>query len=530
MTTDKTIEDTRLQLYFDCLDDDDPTECFSIRNERHRVWGDIIYGVGGSVELYDQILQKKTLNRDYDLFEAKSHMENLVKFRIQKKPELLNKLMRMAYHGHGHDHCYNHNHGHDNERKFLQAIVIDKKYLVDYIFTKMDQNRDQNQNQHQNHFAQLFFCLNPKKYIYDESSYEFYKINDHGIYVHLQRQEIKKDVYRTLNNFLKIESDTLNTLIKIQSELKKSLNSVVDILAYLCANDKINNVNDYLFAFDNGVYDFKKKTMRDAEPNEYVTYTCGYNYEEVMASDIKVNEIKLILADIFPNEEDYNYTLTTLAMSLIDKNDSKINSKINSKNNSKKYVWKGTCSGRSVLLRLIAKTFGNYFASIPISNKKFESYANSHIMGPTKECRLIRAHFDDDSNISHNAMKFLNNISSGNIITGAKLYSGTFQFVPKFNIIIETDNDLDVLIKKMQQDDSFKHSTLSSFKHSSPSSFAFDKESVNFLTTFVDEPTKANEIKRKDLNLDESYRMAFFKILIDHYHNNNNNNNDSTIV
>ena len=66
----------------------------------------------------------------------------------------------------------------------------------------------------------------------------------------------------------------------------------------LFADDKFtkiaNNVNPYVFAFDNGVYDLETFTFRDPKREEYITKTCGYEYRE-RDKQITEKESKVII-------------------------------------------------------------------------------------------------------------------------------------------------------------------------------------------------------------------------------------------
>ena len=147
----------------------------------------------------------------------------------------------------------------------------------------------------------------------------------------------------------------------------------------------MDNVNNYLFAFDNGVYDLKINEFRLPKPEELITTTCRYNYENI-TKEIKEN-IKFlmkIIESMFSSEAVKDYSLLTIAQCLAGEDSME-----------KFYLWKGSGrNGKGTLRDIIMYTFGKYFDTLEIDylNKtKQGQHANAadDIMTRKKNVRLV---------------------------------------------------------------------------------------------------------------------------------------------
>jgi hypothetical protein len=214
----------------------------------------------------------------------------------------------------------------DNKEKYFRIIYSDINETIDTIYD-FGFTGDQI-------FGELINSLFPKKFICDGQTDILYCMNNYGIYMDgsNDHNSVIHDIIKThvfghiLDNYNsrqknKKNKSTYNNIIKtIWSAYKK--NSIIKELKLICKIPglflKMNNVNNYLFAFDNGVYDITNKIFRNADPEEYISYTCGYEYGSV-DNNIK-EEIKHILSTIFPHENERIYALKMIATALINDN------------------------------------------------------------------------------------------------------------------------------------------------------------------------------------------------------------------
>ena len=121
------------------------------------------------------------------------------------------------------------------------------------------------------------------------------------------------------------------------------------------------NSNPMLLGFDNGVYDFNKWIFRPIEANDYISFTCGYDYTDEVNASIK-NDIFSFFNQVFTDSSVRDYILSTLSLTLYGQNPLE-----------EFYLWVGVGgNGKSKITELHSKTLGgegpnSYSSKIPIA-------------------------------------------------------------------------------------------------------------------------------------------------------------------
>jgi len=119
-----------------------------------------------------------------------------------------------------------------------------------------------------------------------------------------------------------LERDNLQMKAKkmtdIMLNLKKSAfkERVIRECAILFYDSKIEeklNSNTNLLGFDNGVYDLKNDCFRDGTPDDYVTFSVGYDYKEYDKNDPIMKEIMDYFNKIMQEDIMRKYILTLLS-------------------------------------------------------------------------------------------------------------------------------------------------------------------------------------------------------------------------
>ena len=67
------------------------------------------------------------------------------------------------------------------------------------------------------------------------------------------------------------------------------------------------DANEMLLGFENGVYDFTTLSFREGIPNDYLTFTTGYDYIENTEHE---QEILEMLSQILPDKDILHYTIS----------------------------------------------------------------------------------------------------------------------------------------------------------------------------------------------------------------------------
>lgn len=187
------------------------------------------------------------------------------------------------------------NHSYDRELQLLYSAFLEKEiseYLELYkeriIFTDNELYR----------FNDVYWQKIDTKYIY-----ELLKV------VQTRLREIVQ--------LIELEADDKKKMLSKISKLSKNTfcKSVIDFIK--ASKSEMYNPFDkniYLLGFTNGVYDFETNMFRNGRMSDYISMTCGYDYQESTEEDIYV--MKEYLRKIMPKEDERDLLLRVLATSL----------------------------------------------------------------------------------------------------------------------------------------------------------------------------------------------------------------------
>ena len=261
-------------------------------------------------------------------------------------------------------------------------------------------------------------------------------------------------------------------------------------------DDKIDNTNNYLFAFDNGVINLKTCEFGLPSPQDYVTKTCGFNYEPIN-DEIKpiMTRIMQLVRSMMPNEEDVTYLLKTIAQNLSARAD-----------NEEFYIWQGQGgNGKGLLASFIEETFGSYHSPMDIEylTQKPNS-GNSTGLDPVlanKRNSRIVITTEPESGVTLKTAK-LKLLSSKDKVECRAMYKDPFSYHPKFKVFIQTNYDLKV----------------------DASCIATKRQLriLEFPYLFVENPTEPNQ-RQRDITLKNQikdnplFKIAFFHVLLEYY-------------
>lgn len=112
-----------------------------------------------------------------------------------------------------------------------------------------------------------------------------------------------KDTQKAVGSLLKnLEMDQFQT--SVVSQWRNQAGKTEKEFAGKLDKDKL------LLGFENGILDLKEMEFRDGKPEDYVTMTVGYNYEE--RDESVIQEIKDFIKKIFPDDEVRSYVMKFL--------------------------------------------------------------------------------------------------------------------------------------------------------------------------------------------------------------------------
>lgn len=499
--TEKVQEkDKILNKYLKCLN---KKRCYEY-DSWFRI-GAIIFNENGSYMLFDE--WSKNYKEKYSSKECEKVWKTL-KNGNGKKKITIKSLIKWARE--------------DNPKQFMK-IKGSKDYLINLyvksIFEKGITDRK---------IAKLYSIACKDKFLWDEINGHWYIINEYNIWkkdtkgnkiMNDMSESLQPLLFQKYSNYLKnldkskdnkFEKELIqknyssaDKYLETYQRKKSALTELIGICDYNGIFEKMDNIDLYLFAFDNGVYDLEENKFRLPKPKELITCTCNYKYQEINEK-IKdaMQEIYDIFDSIFLYKEDAETILIEIAQCL---NGIPALEEF--------YVWKGKGrNGKGVIRDLILYTFGNYYDPISIdyfNQTKHGKAANAsdEIMARKKNCRIVIS-TEPESNMT---IKFntLKSFSGRDDIQCRHNFGKCFNFKPKFRLIFQTNYDFEI--------DSVA-----------------GQEKINririreFPFVFVDKPImkfhKSIDKNIKEKISEPEYRIAFFHILLKYYNIWINNN------
>ena len=195
--------------------------------------------------------------------------------------------------------------------------------------------------------------------------------------------------------------------------------------------------NPYLMCFNNYVIDFKAKTHRKGQPDDYISKCTNIEYHPLNQKKYKkiIDEITLFMDELFPNEELRKYMWDHLASILIGTNE---NQTFNI------YTGSGR-NGKSVLVELMSKSLGDYKGTVPITlitqKRNNIGSTSSEIVQLMGTRYAVMQEPSKGDRINEGIMK---EITGGDPIQGRALFKDTVTFIPQFKLVVCTNTLFDV--------------------------------------------------------------------------------------
>tara|TARA_B100000902_G_scaffold395060_3_gene452794 strand:+ start:2718 stop:5573 length:2856 start_codon:yes stop_codon:yes gene_type:complete len=272
---------------------------------------------------------------------------------------------------------------------------------------------------------------------------KYLKKADDLIQVISKIEQSTNDSDTTISN-LKVRSSKLGDiciLLKTTSWKNNIMKEARDIFYDKDFIQKID-ANPYLLCFNNYVIDFKNKTYRKGRPDDFISKSTNidyiplntlkgphptndkYTYEQI------ISEIYQFINALFPNKELQEYMWQHLSSVLIGTND-----------NQTFNIYTGSgANGKSKLVELMAKTLGDYKATVPITlitqNRNNIGSTSSEIvqlMGVRYACMQEPSKGDK---INEGIMK---EITGGDPLVGRALFKDSVTFIPQFKLVVCTN-------------------------------------------------------------------------------------------
>lgn len=188
------------------------------------------------------------------------------------------------------------------------------------------------------------------------------------------------------------------------------------------------DTNCDLIGFDNGVYDLANMCFRDGTPDDMISMSTGYDYEEFSYDHKLVKEIEDYFAKVMIDPNMRNYVLRLLASFL----DGHVDQE-------QFAIWTGTgANGKSKTVELLQLALGQYggvMANTVLTRRQADAGRATPELADKKGVRfLVLQEPEGDDQIYVGRMK---EFTGGDEITGRALYSGVmFKYKPQFKLLL----------------------------------------------------------------------------------------------
>lgn len=186
----------------------------------------------------------------------------------------------------------------------------------------------------------------------------------------------------------------------------------------------------HLLGFKNCVYDFETNSRRDGCPSDCISYSTKLNYKEYNPNSKEAKELDKFLREVMPNDNVRKYMLDMLACTLD-----------GSVKQESFYIMAGKLesgsNGKSTLMNLVQKAFGDYYCNLPISlitQKRQSSNAAQSELERTKGRRIaVMQEPGEGDKINIGLMKEL---SGNDRIQARALFKNPIEFTPQFKMYL----------------------------------------------------------------------------------------------
>lgn len=249
----------------------------------------------------------------------------------------------------------------ESEEQTIVETILQAPKVTDYAVAKLMQKM----------FEGQFLCSNHKA----DEWYEFHSHRWHELDGAVPiRTKLLKDVADKFRNKLAgmgwVEDDDTEQADRTKKARRK-LWGVIERIENTGGQDSIlkmaktlfhdpkflekKDQADYLFVFENGVYDLDAGIFRNGRPDDFMTLSCDHYLREFDPRDIEVQEVEIFWRKIFPSSELYEYFMDLAASNMKAGNRHKLCP-----------VFTGAHDGgKSVSVDFICRTFGEYAYIFP---------------------------------------------------------------------------------------------------------------------------------------------------------------------
>uniref|UniRef100_A0A6C0JQK6 SF3 helicase domain-containing protein n=1 Tax=viral metagenome TaxID=1070528 RepID=A0A6C0JQK6_9ZZZZ len=269
--------------------------------------------------------------------------------------------------------------------------------------------------------------------------------------IHLMSKPIEIAYLSFVNKMIERDGKTEKSkyAIKNLANLKRKLNSVTKtgLIEKTCRLNfsnrsffKLKNANKHLIGCKNGVLDLENNVFRRSKPEDFITMSTNINYcESPKEEDLK--ELEDYYSTLFPDEKVRKNFIELMATS-----------SLKGSNDDKNIIFAlgETNTGKSQLVKLYEKTFGDYLCVLPkeimYERNSVSSSSARPELADTEGARL--AVVNELSNKENMSVATLKELSGNDRVYNRGLYKHAKKFENMFTMYVSCN-----FIPKIPQDD-----------------------------------------------------------------------------
>ena len=221
-----------------------------------------------------------------------------------------------------------------------------------------------------------------------------------------------------------------------QTQFKKNVMAECQELFYLEDFESELDVKTKLIGFENGVYDLDNGVFRDGISEDYIKYSTRINYFlDFDNHHCQVQEVRAFIHQILPVKDEREYAIRLLSSFL----DGEIKGQ-------KFHMWSGSGgNGKSKLIELFQKTFGDYTTTFPSSlltkTRAAAETASPHLAAAKGKRFSVLQEPEKGEKLNIGLMKEL---TGGDKITARGLHRDPIEFYPQFKLVLTCNNKPEV--------------------------------------------------------------------------------------
>lgn len=324
-----------------------------------------------------------------------------------------------------------------------------------------------------NLYKDMYVCVSYKNNCwYEYDNYRWYEI-DSGNTLRLRISREMHAEYVMRVHDLTMYLHTLDQTDEAYEPTRKRVSIMGDICVYLNKTQWKSNImkeakelffdkdfitkldqNPYLLCCNNYVVDFKQKTYRKGQPDDFLSKCTNIDYIPINKSihSKTIDEINTFIDQLFPNKELRKYMYEHLASILVGTNE---NQTFNI------YTGSGR-NGKSKLVDLMSKCLGDYKGTVPITlitqNRTSIGSTSSEIVQLMGTRYAVMQEPSKGDKINEGIMK---EITGGDPIQGRALFKDTVTFIPQFKLVVCTNTLFDI---KSNDDGTWRRIRVCDFK------------------------------------------------------------------